>query len=347
MKSLAEKNSVAISIFRKMERDMTNFSLLLLSFLILLAPQKLQSFDFSGIAERLETEAIVSQIPMEEFLEKQGHTVQFMSPVYLVELESGIKAVLKLSEPDWPRNAIAEVAAYKASCLLDIPLVPPTVLYMKDGLVGSLQYYVKPSFDLMAEDNYQKALAKVSKEELANIALFYFVMGQWDSGPSNFIAVEEREDVHFALIDNAAMGFRQKARYGDYAFVNCFSEKKFPKDSDSVFPFEKARALPPVFEILEQEFGDVFNTEEIQRLCRLGMPIHFIVWQGKFWRQFRFGEPCYTDYYPPKTMQKLKELDLEKVQSLFENPFHFSFSEEFYQDLLERRDQVLQAFEKG
>lgn len=301
--------------------------------------------NFIEMEERIAKEMIISQIPMADFLRQKGHKVHFTSPVFLVELESGIQAVFKVAESDWPQDAVAESAAYQASQFLGIHLVPPTVIRSHEGAIGSLQLYVEPSFDLMADDRYELALQKADPEELANIQLFYFVFGQWDPDPSNLIAVEREGAVHFALIDNAALGFRQKVRYGEYPFVLCFPDTHFPSGEEkNAFPFDKARLLPNLPEVWKKEFGDVLSDKEITRLCRLKKPVSFVIWENRFWRQYKFGKPAFTEFYPDQTMKRLGELDLAKIKTFFQNDLGFSFSKEYYEDILERRDQIIHTY---
>jgi hypothetical protein len=301
-----------------------------------------KNFDFEEIERQLNTEKIISQVPMQEFLLSKGHIAHFTSAVYLVTFATGIQAVLKLVDTSWPRDAIAEVAAYKASQFLGIHLVPPTVLYNRDGLVGSLQYYVEPSFDLMLEDNYENARQRASAEDLANMELFYFIFGQWDPDPSNLIAVEVGDKVHFALIDHAAMGYTQKTQYGDYSFVLCFPDIVFPETSQETFPFENARLLPPDIQVWQNEFGSILTASQIEQICRLRWsPVVFVIWKGRFWRQYRFGSPSYTDFYPLKLMEKIKELNRKKLQEFYNNELGFVFGDEYFDEIIERMDQLI------
>lgn len=299
---------------------------------------------FKEIEQILSSEKIVSQIPMEEFLSSKGHVAHFTSEVYLVEFADGVQAVLKLADPEWPRDAIAEVGAYRASEFLGIHLVPPTVLYNRNGVIGSLQYYVEPSFDLMDEVHYAEAIKKVSTVDLANKDLFYFIFGQWDPDPSNLIAVQKGDRVHFALIDNAAMGYTQKARYGDHPFVLCFPDVLFPEESVKDFPFDQIRLLPPDKEVWQKEYGAILSTQQIRQLCQLRWsPVAFVIWDQHLWRQYRFGSPSYTDFYPQDTMDKIRALTKEKLLEFFANDLGFVFSDDYYEQILDRKDQVLTA----
>jgi hypothetical protein len=313
---------------------------------LLLLPQLCSSLDFGQI--KLENEMIVSRTPMAEVLQKKGHIAHFTSVVDLVELESGTKAVLKPVKPLFPYAAIAEVAAYRASLFLNLNLVPPTVLYVKEGIVGSLQTYIEPSFDLMINGKYEEIVSRVSPEDLANIQLFYFVFGQWDPGVSNFIAVEEGDRVHLVLIDNAAMSFRQKVRYGDHPFVLCFPNLVLSqKPDEGPFPFDHPTSLPPEIEAWRTELGNYLTEEEIEKLCHLKWkPVVYAIWGGGFWRQYGFWQPAYTEFYPSETMKKLQSLTLDHLKEFFHNDWGYEFSPQYYDDILERRDQVVKAWQK-
>lgn len=303
-----------------------------------------RNFDFQEIERQLSTENVISKVPMEDFLLSKGHTAHFNSEVYLVTLTTGVQGVLKIVDPLWPRDAIAEVAAYKVSQFLGMNLVPPTVFYTREGLFGSLQYYVEPSFDLMIEDNYEEVKRRISANDLANMELFYFIFGQWDSGPSNLIAVEVEDLVQLALIDNAAIGYTQKTQYGDHPFVFCFPDTRFPmKSSNEVFPFDEPRQLPPDIKIWQKEFGTILSENQIKQICRLKWkPVTFVIWNGRFWRQYRFGNPSITDLYPMNTIEKIKELSREKIKEFYQNALGFVFDDEYYDEIMERRNQVIE-----
>lgn len=283
-----------------------------------------------------------SSIPMQEYLQEKGHRVHFTSSVALVEMESGIKGVLKEDDLEWPRSTVAEVAAYRASKFLGLHLVPPTVYYSNENFVGSLQYYVEPSFDLAAKGKYEEALQRVPPEEWAAIQLFAFVFGQWDSGSSNFIPIEKDGVCHFALIDNAAIGFSQKTLYGDYSFVKIFPDVAWPIEADEgAFPYATAKTLPPDPALCLETFGNTLSDTQINTLCRLRQPIHYIIWQGSFWRQYRFGTPCFTTLSPEPFMTALKNLTEANLRDFFRNPFGVTFPPSFYHDILNRRNQLI------
>ena len=89
----------------------------------------------SQVEERLRTEQITKSIPMVNFLKESGKTPKGDQRIMLIEFESGLRGVFKPGH-----YCYAEVAAYKASCVLRIGLVPPTVLRTISGVEGSVNY---------------------------------------------------------------------------------------------------------------------------------------------------------------------------------------------------------------
>lgn len=286
---------------------------------------------------------IIKRIPMQEFLQNKGYIVHFNSQVFYVELSSDEKAVLKKVPP---RQAVAEVAAYRACNFLEFSFVPPTKIYVENQTAASIQKYLEPSIDLAKDENYRWVLSHLSAEERANIDIFYFVFGQWDPDGSNGIAVKVSEKFHLFLIDNAAMGFEQKVRFGEHPFVKVWPANYYKREENH-FPFEQVRSISPDSQTLQKELGDILTLENISELSKVRWGnIHFILWKGHFWRQFRFGKPLVPEIYPASTVEKLKKLTLPIVQSFFRNEIGTQFSEEFFNDILDRRDQVIKAYEQ-
>ena len=299
-------------------------------------------FDFQMIEKKLQGE-IVKKIPMQDFLSQEGQIVHFTSAVFFVELSTDEKAVMKEVSPT---SAVAEVAAYLASCFLEFNFVPPTRLYAKDGIVASLQHYVEPSVDLAKESNYEMVLRQLSAEERANIDIFYFVFGQWDPDGSNGIAMKLGEKFHLFLIDNAGMSFEQKVRFGEHPFVKVWP-LKISSHEEKPFPFDQVRMISHDLASLRQELGDFLPEKKILTLSKVrSNTIYFILWKGHFWRQFRFGKPLVPEIYPPRTMEKLKRLTLPIIKGFFQNDIGAQFSEEFFNDILDRRDLVIRAYEQ-
>jgi len=150
------------------------------------------------IAEMLKKTDITDHKPMKIALEEQGKKIEFDGEVFLVTLKNGIKAVFQSLPLDDQGDAITEVAAYQASRALGFPHIPPTVLREIDSRKGSLQLFVDTPIDLLGDGEFKKAFSNFSKEDIDNLLIFYFVLGQWDVGAHNLLAYRYRD--HFISI---------------------------------------------------------------------------------------------------------------------------------------------------
>lgn len=182
----------------------------------------------SQVEERLRTEQITKRVSMVNFLKDSGKTPKGDQRIMLVEFESGLRGVFKPGQYRY-----AEVAAYKASSVLRIGLVPPTVLRTIDGVEGSIQLFVDSDLDTSNKNLRRKAYRWVSKKEKSDMNVFYYVFGQWDSQSDNQIITS---DFHLALIDNAALYHSQYTRYGDFSFVCKGINSTVPSRMRDIFP---------------------------------------------------------------------------------------------------------------
>ncbi len=316
------------------------------------------SFDWKKhvqIEKELQTQSLKKLIPMRQFLKSKGQTADFDSPkIYLAILANGLKGVFKVRHPDEMDGARTEVIAYKASCHLDHYLVPPTVIRTFKGQTGSLQFYVEPSMDLLKEGNYLRALSLADTADIANMKVFYFLFGQWDNGPHNLIVQKNKNAYFLALIDNEAISKKQKIRHGDFAFVRKYldgplNSHYFDSKESEMFPFDTfVKPLQPNPEEIKKILGKNGSSSLIHYLCKVKLPIYYRIWKGAFWHQVHKGnpdpcfQPLYINFCPRNTVNLLKKLNTTVIQKIFfiagKDKF---FDEEYINDILERRDQLL------
>lgn len=157
------------------------------------------------ITKILKTAKVTDIKPMKEVLIEQGKKAEFDGQVFLITLENGVQAVFKSLPLDDQGDAKAEVAAYQASVYLGFPYIPPTVLRKINGMTGSLQLFVNTPIDLLKNGEYKKYSKKFSKEDENNLKIFYFVFGQWDSGPHNLLAYPDASKIYPIAIDNSGI----------------------------------------------------------------------------------------------------------------------------------------------
>ena len=276
-----------------------------------------------AITKILKTSNVVDIKPMKEALIEQGKKAEFDGQVFLITLEHGIKAVFKSLPLDDQGDAGAEVAAYQASVILGFPYIPPTVLREIKGMKGSLQLFVNTPIDLLVNGEYTKALQKISKEDQDNLKLFYFVFGQWDSGPHNLLAYPDGSRIYPIAIDNSGIRNHQYVRYGELPFVRIlYSDKLDTNDWDKPFPFESAKTIDyPTTNNLKKIFGDKLPASFYNNSKFYGQPLKYIIYQNSLWRQYHAFDKSFVKSYVSKyhqsTRDSLEKLDLKSLKKIF------------------------------
>ncbi len=305
------------------------------------------AYDYCSILSFDET---VSSIPMADYLKEHHREASFNSAVFLITFKSGLRAVFKPCSADDLKYAYGEVAAFKAARFLELDFVPPTVLRTIDGKFGSLQLYIETSLDSQDPKQFKWAIEHANPDDLANLHLFHFVFGQWDSGPSNLlIDYYDDESAQLIAIDNANICDLQQVRYGELPFVQCWASDTLKTDDwDEEFPFDHVNILQnPTPESVAALLGE--NAPET--LCKVlsrRRNLHYIIYHNALWRQFYANDDTFikawTDYYPVKTIEQLKKLTIETITEIFADASGADFlTSEYYNAILERRDQVLAA----
>lgn len=308
----------------------------------------------SSIVSMLETSPIVNTMPMRDYLLSRGKTVEFDNQVFLLTLESGIKAVFKPcpADEDDLKDYYAEVAAYKACQFMGFDFVPPTVMRTINGVAGSLQLFVETTIDPLASGAYEYALENADPDDIANLKIFYFVFGQWDTGPHNLLIKTEGDSVKLIAIDNAGIGNRHYVRYGELPFVRVHYNEKFNADDyDQPFPFDAYGVIKqPTADDLNIIFNGCVSQPLCQRLAKQEL-LHYVIYHDSLWIQFHAGhdsfERSFTNYYPARTIEQLKKLtfDILKDQIFGHATNSCLLSNDFLNAILERRDQVLAHYE--
>ncbi len=162
-------------------------------------PRWNEDLSFEEIEDRLRTESVINASSIHAFLKQQNKKPSGMHPIKIATLESGLLAVLKKENACY-----GEVAAYKAAKVLNLRLVPPTVLRDINGTKGSLQFYVDCSVDLA---KYHSLLQKASRKDRSDMNVFYFLFNQWDDHRGNQLIDKDKKKFRLVLIDNQGISF--------------------------------------------------------------------------------------------------------------------------------------------
>jgi hypothetical protein len=307
-----------------------------------------ENLNFDSIETMLAHEEIKSKIPIRQYLQQTGKDSDFDNDVYLITLNNNLKAVFK---PEGDKYA--EVAAYKASKLLEIKLVPPTVLRTIDGVQGSLQFFVESDIDLLKD---RSLLSQLDPHVSNAMKLFYFIFGQWDINTSNQIIQQNNGKLYLALIDNAGMANPQQVRYGDFPFVCVAYDNNRNDDYSALFQFENPMSLKhPTLEQLRTAFSGFFPVEQIDLMWNRykRQTITYCIWRNALWIQFYKGHPNvmpnYVDNYDETTIEMYKKLTEDSLKNIWAEALTDSAQTKIQKLInltLERRNQIMRDYEK-
>ncbi|MGX6960644.1 MAG: hypothetical protein ACIPMY_05475 [Rickettsia endosymbiont of Pentastiridius leporinus] len=300
------------------------------------------------ILKTLRSSKIEKIEAMKEILSKDNKIIEFDGEVFLITFDNNVKAVFKTVPFDDLGDAHAEVAAYKTSQILDFPYIPPTVIRKINGKFGSLQLYIDSSIDLLKEGEYKKALTRVSSEDQANLRIFYYVFGQWDSGPHNLLLVTDQGKDYFIAIDNSAVRNHQHVKIGDLPFVRVlYSEKLNTNDWHKPFPFDEAKTIEKLNEEnLRQIFKNKLPESFYKNFKSYNQPLKYVIYQNSLWRQYHAFDKDFIKAIPKicpaKTIASLKKLDIQALKKIFIEAKNSDFLTDAYlKAILKRRNEIL------
>lgn len=290
---------------------------------------------------------------MGDYLKEQGKEAQFTSEVYVVTLENGLKGVFKVPSSEEPHAFYAEVGAWKTSSFLEFPFVPPTVLreIEIDGKLrkGSLQLFIETPIDLLKEG--EVILKNVSEEEKNNLNVFYFILGQWDVGPHNLLAIKDGFKTHLIAIDNAEIFNQDLYEYNINSLFRRISycEELNTNDWDQSFPFDSSLEAS---DLLSKELPQEIR-ERIQKISSFykedyseEKPVRFVIYRNTLWRNYPvFDEDSVKSYAKQcslKILKALKKLDRDALTNIFKEAQKADLlTESFLKNILARKDQIL------
>lgn len=302
-----------------------------------------ETLDFHAIELRMQTERLVGSMGIASFLKRTGKVVKGDDKIRFLTFESGLKAVFKPGE-----YRFAEIAAYKASKLLGLRLVPPTILRIIDGVEGSVQFFVESNIDLLKGSNRSTYFKKVPAKDISDMIIFYFVFGQWDLHAGNQMISISDGKAHLALIDNAGMLHKQYIRYGDFAFIQKGENAKVESLNTPKFPFDRVITLKPgSLDKLIKLFSQFIHRKHIEKIWQHHKPITYVFWKNAFWMQmYKYNpsvQPLKTKRYYASTLSALKKLDRECLREVWADGMKTdpSYYEELIDLILERRDQLI------
>lgn len=285
-------------------------------------------------------------LPMREFLSAIGKEATFTSNVYHVTLNDNSQWVLKLSdEPDIKEftECIAEAVAYKISKKTGINLVPKTKLIPYKGQIGSLQQFIGDTLD---KESYHDLLS-ANNQEIENLKLFWFILGQWDSGKENVLFTQEKKPV---AIDNANIAhIQQVSKYGKSHFVRLFYTDKENNGSIEE-PIAVQGHGTHVSSTLSETFGKDIPQYFIRTFLKKDIAsFTYFIENNRVWRNFN-DDATTPDYFMAKfsrnNLEKFQSLNFDNIVSKLTTKLISSLSSEILTTLKTTKEELSQSIKK-
>lgn len=285
--------------------------------------------DFEQMEQRLHNEKIIDV----SSFEKSSYKVK------LITLESGIKALFKTGEYHY-----AEIAGYRLSKILNLLLVPPTIVRKIEGKQGSLQLYL-PIPDMNSMDDASEVLKAIGNDVISSAKFFYYLAGQWDTHFGNQLVEKQEKSHRLWLVDNAAMLHRAYCKYGGITFIEQGTNKKTPLSREKDFPFDKAEIAPQkdIYDICKPYIGSRNHLRVLAREKEL----KYVIWKSTLWIEYptegprKFGP--YATNCPIDLLKASRKLTYKNLSQVWAELYqeNQTDAQELIELILQRRDELL------
>ena len=322
----------------------------------------------AGLENFLQVSPIDSFISLKEYFKKEGiQDIDTSSTAYVVFFINGMKGIFKpdedndyyLREARWP-HSIAETAAYRISCLLGFPFIPPTTVRKIDNKLGSLQFMVPNAISFQSDICFFKKLYDDMPLAFKDkIIIFNYVFGQWDSRIEGNLLFYNQSEVYYPIsIDNEHVGSLLFSLYGGplYTRLTCtYNSNGYQEFSDlSAFPFDTPEIIikespSQVKETLISLYGKNFHPNFFKYANFYAPMLEYIIYKKRIWRRMSFIN--YTKSMNVEIMKALYNIVNEDIVLIYHNlssngKYEINFNEmnEALQQIIERKKQVFITF---
>ena len=292
--------------------------------------------------------------------------IDYEGNIYLLFFENGVKAIFKPNRP--LVNQASALRAYHFSQLLDLNLVPPTVIRTIDGKRGIVQLFIEGE----TGDNYD--LDRLSAFQKSDIYLFHVILGELDPSTNDIVIGQNCKSP--ALIDNE----------GNIEWLSIVQRGDFPYFTDpdrynptlefsdyKKFPFHHAKGILNFSSIkynldeLKKRMPDikpetvVFHFKEPIKQALYDDTLYYFKWKNDPWfkiniKAFSYLYKQFAVFDPSKqTTKKFKSLnrkDLYFLSFIIGKSFNKKNNQEiidvlnsFNDFVLYRRNMILREYE--
>lgn len=287
------------------------------------------------LMELLEHSPIQQKKLLQDQIKKEGKAFIITTDMNLLTLDHDVQAVFKWDLK--PEELTAEIHAYTLSTVLGFPLIPPSVRRVVDGKEGMVQLFIDSPINMTQDDVRQKVMSHIDKDELAQLQLFYYLLGHWDGTQYNLLGYRFGPKTYLISIDHAKTCQPQYFREGEFPYHRLAELPHLKPDTVPDFPFEKAFQLP--FEEMKKKYKSYLQKDIDNRFLFIPKPSAYVHFQKGLWCQkpmIRLEKTLLPaiPLCPKSTVEAIRSLTKEKLKKI-------GFNEDLCESILHRRSQIL------
>ena len=284
-------------------------------------------------------------------------------PIFVVIYNNGLKAIAKIKHR---YELQSSVSAYRISQVLDLKIVPPTIIREIDGRSAIFQMFVEN-----VHKDKKDYLDNLNPVQKSDIYIYIFVTGVMDINFGNILISKKCSKP--VLVDNDYMAITLD-RYGNPPPFNISVHEPHPFLSQRDYenpPFEEAVELtiPSFIQFLNQKIipdlqesglGSPNLFLQIKKDMDIwppidGSSISWLKYKGTYWVTTTkwYKELLVSRHllpiekikdFSPKTLKKLRKITYKELKRLLIG--NYKDSRTFINGVLYRRDMILKEVEK-
>ena len=272
------------------------------------------------IESNLKIQKIVKIEKISDYLKNNNKTADFDGEdrVFIVHFADASKGVFKTSET---KNDIqSAIVAYKIAKKTGLVCTPPVITRKINGKIGSLQLFEENA--KIIHNEYE--IYKIDKESFEEMAIFYFLARQWDTGIHNFLFKTYKNTTYPISIDNESMFNQQQASYDEFFYMaRCYCDnnnKEVKIDENNI---EKITTLCKNCHFLKRyKSGD-----------------KFFIKNNRIFSDLQHGMRIYPTKCSSETIDKISKIDRKFLESIIDKKI--KNCNIIINDILDRKVQVL------
>ena len=246
--------------------------------------------------------------------------------VFILNFSNGLKTIFKPNRTNF--ELASSLRAYHFSQILNLKLIPPTVIRKIDGEIGIISLFINSTdLDFLTVKGANYRLNDIKKKIRVKIYIFNFLLGGWDSFPNNTIV--QKNDC-LSLIDNDE-NLDETVIHNGYVFFGF--QKQINSDLDFLsfksIQFEREASIKINNTNLSKKFVNL-NSKALDYLkaTYYNEQLFYINTENTLWvkdfnieENYKITEQEILEYlqFDKKLYKKLENLSLDDLQYFIKN----------------------------